>query len=199
MMRANLLPRPRVTIDLFGFALDSDHFRTALFGCVVVLAVSLIGYGIERIRLHRLESLALQSEVTFSASATRRAETKSLALEVARYQEFAREARSLRRSGPDAVIEIARIGNSVPSHVWLESLNREMRGYRVAGRSQSVDSLSGTILSLGRALPGAGASVIDIDNRAADGEGTIFSAKLSTPEAGTVDATRIQEPAGQAP
>ncbi len=179
MIRANLLPRPKERVALAGLDIDAEYVRQALFGLLVVLAVVAIGVGIEMLRLSRLDAAATEQEARIAADAPRRAHVKTLALDVARYQSFAREARAYRRSGSDVAIALARIGNSVPARVWLDSLERQTLGYTVAGESTSVDTLGGTIVSLGKALPQTRATLVNLDNRQADGSGVHFTARVA--------------------
>ena len=179
MIRANLLPRPKETIALFGFELDGDYARQALVGFAVVIAVALLGIGIETMRTQRLEAAARDAESALAAHGPARIESQRLALDVARYQEIAREAAAVGRSGATAAIEIARIGNAVPERVWLDSLAHSPSGFDLAGGTSSVDTLSGTILTLGDALPGRAASLVSIDNRDAGAAGIRFTARIA--------------------
>lgn len=185
MIRANLLPRAKERIGFGGFDIDSEYVRQAFFGLVIVAVVVTIGVGIELLRLSRLEAAAGRQELRIAANAPQRAQAKSLALEVARYQNFANEARAYRRTGTDVAIELARIGNSVPDRVWVDSLERGSDGaYTVAGGSRTVDVLGGTIVSLGRAIPQTHASIVNIDARQNDGN-VHFSARIADTRGGS--------------
>ncbi len=179
MMRANLLPRPKERVGFAGIDFDAEYLRQTLFACVLVAIVTLAGIGIESLRVSRLEAQATAQDAAILANARVRADVKSLALEVARYQSFAREAQAYRRSGADAAIALARIGNSVPHNVWLTSLEHQATGYDVAGGAHSVDQLGGTMLSLGRAVPGTNATLVNIDNRSRASEGVHFMARVA--------------------
>lgn len=181
MIRANLLPRPKATVGFAGLELDADYLRQLLLGLLIVITVAVIGVGIERLRVHRLEVAAGIEDDLIASHTRQRGEAKALALEVARYQGFAREAGAFRRSGADAAIAVAQIGNSVPKRVWLNSLERTTNGYDMTGGSYSVDALGGTILSLGHALAGNAASLVAIDNRNTALGGVKFSAHIGTP------------------
>jgi hypothetical protein len=178
-MRANLLPRPKELVTVFGLELDAKHLRQALLGIAVVACVALIGIGIESLRLHRIESAAAAEEATLAENAPKREEAKRLALDVARYQEIAREEETVRRSGALAAVRIARIGNAIPSRVWLDSLTHEASGYELVGGSRSVDALSGAMLGLGAALPGRATALVNIDNRDQLADGVRFTARIS--------------------
>ncbi|GAC1544764.1 MAG: hypothetical protein NVS3B16_13290 [Vulcanimicrobiaceae bacterium] len=194
-----MLPRPKERIGVAGLDLDAEYLRQALFGLLVVLAVAGIGVGIESLRLARLDSATVEQELRIATNAPRRAQVKSLALEVARYQSFAREAHAYRRSGTDVAVALARIGNSIPERVWLDSLDRQTDGYTVAGGAASVDTLGGTIVALGRALPDTHAMLVNIDNRASQGNGVRFSARIAgTPNTAIDAARRASTPANTA-
>jgi Tfp pilus assembly protein PilN len=180
VIRANLLPRRKEVVRLLGVDVDRDHVREALVGLCLIALVVALGTGIEELRLHRLEDALTARETLLTEQAPERALAKRVALDVARYQEIAREAQTFRRSGPEAAIAIARIGNTVPPAVWLESIERDADGYTLAGASRSVDALSGTVLSLDGALPRTSAALLSIDNHAADRDSVHFRARLGT-------------------
>ncbi len=178
MMRANLLPRPKERVGFAGIDVDAEYLRQALFALAIVAIVALAGIGIESLRVARLEAAADEQDRIVASHAPMRAQIKALALEVARYQSFAREAQAYRRSGADAAIALARIGNSVPPSVWLTSLEHQTAGYDVVGGARSVDQLGSTMLSLGRAMPSSAATLVNIDNR--EREGTVrFTARVA--------------------
>jgi len=130
---------------------------------------------------HATRCAAAEQERRIAADAPRRAEVKALALEVARYQAFASEAGAFRRSGTDAAIALARIGNSIPNRVWIDSVERVGDGgYTVAGGAGNVAVLGSTVVSLGRALPKTRAAIVTIDTRQNDGN-VRFSARIADP------------------
>jgi hypothetical protein len=177
MIRANLLPRPKEHITFFGLSLNGERLREALLGLLVVLFVALLGIGIELIRLQRLQGAASDAERFLSAQARERAEAKSLALDVARYQEYSREAQAMRDSGARAAVAIARIGNRTPAHVWLDSIAPTHQGYGLTGQSKSIDSLGIAVLSLGRALPGERAALVSTEHH--EGDTLRFTASIT--------------------
>lgn len=198
MIRANLLPRPKERIGLGGIDFDAEYLRQVIVALAVVAAIALAGIGIESLRVARLEAAANQQDALIATNAARRNEAKALALEVARYQGFAREAQAYRRSGADAAFELAKIGNSVPDRVWLTSLDHQNSGYDVVGGARSVDALGGTMLSLARALPETNAKLVNIDNH--DASGVRFTARVAaraTPDPATLAPHRA--PVGLTP
>lgn len=178
MIRANLLPRPKDRIAIAGIDIDTEYLRQALVALFFVLVVAAIGIAIEMFRIARLGTAAAEQEVRIASEAPRRAELKAIALEVARYQSFAREAQTYRRSGADVAVTLAKIGNSVPSRVWLDSLAKQNDGYDVVGGALSVDTLGATIVSLGRALPEARATLVNMDAAQTNGGTIHFTARI---------------------
>ena len=198
MIRANLLPRPKERVGLGGIDFDAEYLRQVIVSLAIVAAITLAGIGIESLRAARLEAAAMQQDELIATNAARRNAAKVLALEVARYQSFAREAQAYRRSGADAAFALAKIGNSVPDRVWLTSLDHQTAGYDVVGGARSVDALGSTMLSLSHALPDTNAKLVNIDNHNASG--VRFTARVAanaTPEPVAVAPHR--EPLGVAP
>lgn len=177
-MRANLLPRRNTHVTVFGSDINAGYLQQALLGAAIVAAIAILGNGIEMLRLHRYEAAANDTNGALLSRTALRAESKRLALDVARYQEIAREADDVRRSGPSAAVAIARIGNAVPAGVWLDSLTHGPTGYELSGESRSVDALSGAMLTLNRALPQRPATLVSIDTREAASDAFRFSARI---------------------
>lgn len=178
MIRANLLPRPKDRIAIAGVDIDAEYLRQLLFAMLAVVLIAAIGIAIEMFRIARLQAAATEQEARIAREAPRRAELKTLALEVARYQSFAREAQTHRRSGADVAVTLAEIGNRVPNRVWLDSLAKQNDGYDLAGGATSVDTLGATIVSLGHALPDGRATLVNMDNQQPDGKGVHFTARI---------------------
>ncbi|MGP6159193.1 MAG: hypothetical protein ACLPYS_17080 [Vulcanimicrobiaceae bacterium] len=175
-----MLPRPKEHVKLAGLSLDGEYLREALYGLALVLLVAALGAGIELIRLERLHAAAADAEQLLAVQAAERAEAKTLALDVARYQEYSREAQAMRDSGARAAVAIARIGNGTPDHVWLDSIAPAHEGYGVTGQSKSIDALGVAVLSFGRALPGERASLVSTEHH--EGETLRFTARLTDPQ-----------------
>ena len=169
MIRANLLPRARTTVRAAGIALDADHLRQAFVGLAVVALIALLGIGIGELRLHRIELAAAHAEAAIGALSRDRAASKRLALDVAHYQEFAREAQHYRHSGAEIAVTIARIGNGLPDAAWLDELSHSQAGYELTGGARAVGVVGDAIARLGRALPATDASLVSLENRNADG------------------------------
>jgi hypothetical protein len=177
VIRANLLPRPRHTARVFGIRFDVDHIRQCASGLALVALVAAIGCGIERARIDAATGQLAAARNVLSARQAARDLARSLALDVARYQEFARRAARERRSGADAAFAIARIGNAVPETVWLDAVDHDASGYTVSGESLTVGAVGGAILHLGASSPG-GANLVSLDARGPDRRGIRFDARL---------------------
>lgn len=178
MIRANLLPQPRQRVGFAGFEVDVDTLRQAFFGLAIVGLVTIVGVAVESLRVARLETFAAQQDREIAAQAMMRADVKAVALDVARYQNFAREARLVRESGAEAARTIARIGNGVPDGVWLTSLERQDSGYEIVGAAKTLDRLGAAMISLGDAWQQARATLVTIDNRSGV-DGVRFTARLA--------------------
>jgi len=169
VIRANLLPRPKETLRFLGLHVDADYVRRCIVGSAVIVGVAVLGVAIEELRVHRLDAaIAADVRIVESQSASR-ADAKRLALDVARYQEFARREREMRGTGNAAALSVARIGNGVPAHVWLERLAHDEGGFELGGSATSVDAVSAAIAGFGRSSPSGAASLVSIDNRSGDG------------------------------
>lgn len=180
MIRANLLPRPKHRVGIAGIDIDTEYLRGLAFAALVVVIVAAIGIAIEMFRVARLEAAAAEQEARIAAQAPQRAELKALALEVARYQSFAHEALAYRRSGPDVAIAVARIGNTVPVAVWLDSLQQQGDGYDIAGSASSLDRIGTAIVSLGHSLPDAHATLVTMESQHRDDSAIHFTAHVGT-------------------
>jgi hypothetical protein len=179
VIRANLLPRSKETFKAFGFELDADYVRQCVAGLGLAVLVGAVGFGIERARLDSGTSRLRALEAAVTARAPERAYARRLALEVARYQEFEREADVMRRSGADAAIDVARIGNVVPASVWLDALDSDAGGYALSGKSRTLGGIGNAMLGLGSAARGARAQLESMDAHARDGREIRFTAHVA--------------------
>lgn len=180
MIRANLLPQTHEAKRLFGIALDGRYLKAAAFALAAITLVALGGTAVEELRLRRLERAAVMLEDALTAKSGERRALERLALDVARYQEFAREATAFRDSGADAAIRVARIGNLLPADVWLDSIERDDGGLMLSGGSRTVDALGRTIATLQRSLPYADASLLSIENRTEGRADVHFRARVAS-------------------
>jgi hypothetical protein len=174
VIRANLLPRANQKIGAFGIDVDSEYVRRLLVSVLIVVTVALAGTGIETLRLHRIEAAVFEAETALADQAEERGEARSLALRVERYQEIAREATAVRFSGATAALAIARIGNAVPTGVWLDSIAHLPSGFELSGGARTIDGIGATIQALST-TPARRAALVSIDTAEA---GLRFTARL---------------------
>ncbi len=170
MIRANLLPRPKETLRVFGFVLDRGLLRECLLGATVVVAAAASAFGLETLALVRFQREANELTAAVVAHAPVRAESQRLAFEVARYDEFAREMEIARRSGPNVANKLVRIGNAVPARVWLDTLTPTEDHLELTGTSASIDAIGGALVTLGAALPDTAATLVSLERREDDGD-----------------------------
>jgi hypothetical protein len=175
MIRTNLLPQNKRTLGALGFEVGGDHLRDAILGVAAIAAVSSIGVGVETLRVHRIDAVLALAATAVANRSAERAMSTTLALQVSRYQEIAREAEADRQSGTSAALAVAQIGNAVPGGVWLDSLTHDSAGFVLSGTAESLDAVSTTISRLEETTSGRRATLVSIDNR----DGWIhFTAKL---------------------
>jgi hypothetical protein len=187
VIRANLLSRPRERVSLFGASIDADDARQGLAGLGLIALVAGIGIGAERMRLDAARAQLDAFEDAIARRAPERAAAKRLAFDVARYEQFAREAAALRTSGAEEALHIVRIGNAVPDAIRLTGLEHDRRGgYAIDGESSSLAAIGGAISHLGASVAGARAELISLDAREPDAKRIRFSAHLDEPLSGTI-------------
>jgi Tfp pilus assembly protein PilN len=182
MIRANLLPRRRSSFAAFGLEIDFESARQALAGIALVAVVAGVGNGIEHARIANLQAEVAEQEAAVTARAPAREEARRLALDVARYEEFTREAAIHRRSGAAAAVAVARIGNALPASLWLDTIDRDAAGYGLAGGARTVDAVGRAMLSLEALAPGEHTELVALDAHPADrSPGLHFSAHVGAP------------------
>jgi hypothetical protein len=179
VIRANLLPRPKQKLAVFGFELDAEYVRQSLAGLGLAALVAGIGFGIERVRIDRGAAQLRELQAAVAQRAPERTVAGRLALEVARYQEFEREADIVRGSGADAALDVARIGNAVPDSVWLDALERDPTGYAVSGKSLALGGVANAMLGLSDARSDARVELVSMDAHAPDGREIRFTAHVA--------------------
>jgi hypothetical protein len=184
VIRANLLPRARTTVTAFGLEIDLEHARGCIAGLALAILVGSIGIGIERVRIDGLRGELASEEAAIAERSPERADANRLAVDVARYEEFARAAATFRRSGADAAMSVARVGNALPQAVWLDALDRDAAGFALTGESTSIDAIGSTLSHLALAAPPARADIVSIDAHATDRGGIHFNVRLAMPANG---------------
>ena len=174
MIRANLLPRARMRLKFGRTEIDAALIRDAVLGLAIVLVAGSASLAIELFRLQTLTHSAAAYQRIADAHLAQRREAQRVALELARLQALDRYASSARDSGTHAAIAVARMGNALPEHVWLDRLNATPDGFELNGEAVSTDVLSTAVVDLARVIPGKDASLATVDRR--EGGALHFSA-----------------------
>ena len=182
MIRANLLPRSREHVRLFGINVDTEYLRTAGLGLFLVLLIGGATLGVETLRLHRIGGDADAAEVTLASNDARRMEAQRVAFDVARLEATGRRAADLHRSGNDVARQIARIGNAIPAAVYLDTLTTDRDTVQLRGQSNSLDRIGETMTALGRAFPALRASLGDVNDKTSAGLDALSFTALVQPQ-----------------
>jgi hypothetical protein len=181
MIRANLLPASRATWRVFGVALDRERARTCVSACTAIAAVAAATFGLETLAFARLHGEAQRALDAVDAHAPLRLRAARIALDVARYQEFEREMRVMRRSGPGVAADIVRIGNAVPAAVRLDALAVTQDRIELNGTAQSLETMGDALAALDRALPGTAATLVRLERRGDASPLLHFAARVGRP------------------
>jgi len=180
VIRANLLPPPQERLRIFGFAIERELGTAVLLAAATVAGAAAGTLGLETLACARLQGAVTRAEVAARADASVRAQARRLALDVARYQEFAREMAIVSRSGPERAAAVVRVGNAVPPRVWLDGLVPSVDHIDLTGTSASLETMGMALRSLDRALPGSIASLVHLEPRARDSRILRFAARLDS-------------------
>jgi hypothetical protein len=179
MIRANVLPRPKESLSLFGLRIDSEYAREALAALGLSIIVASIGLSLEAMRIAHLEAGVSEQERVIDARSFERASAKDLALETARYERIDRDARLYRSSGNDIALQIARIGNRVPSGVWLDTMEHTDSGYTVSGDARSIARIGDAIAGFASVTKISQADLVSIDASRSNTEPARFTADVA--------------------
>ncbi len=164
---------------MFGLSLDTDHLRAFFAGIALVALVASVGLALERMRIARMTSSLERAETELARHAPERNDVRTAIAEIARYRAFAHDAAAFRRSGTDAAIAIARIGNAIPAHVWLDRLERDDTGYALGGGARTIEAVGRTMLALENLDAASRAELVSLDTPpAGDPNDLRFSARI---------------------
>jgi len=162
MIRANLLPRERKTLNAFGVDLDLDRLRRALSALIVLATLVMFASALQFIRTQRLGSEAALVESLLAANEAPRRDLAALVAQVTVLQHIERASRLARHSGNDAASAFAVIGNAVPNSVWLDGIARQPDGYLISGTARTLGAVGDTLDALSRTQRPAHASLINV-------------------------------------
>jgi len=178
MIRANLLPRPKESVSLFGLRVDSEYAREAIAALGLSLLVASIGFSLETLRIAHLEADVAAQERAIDARSTERASAKDLAIETARYERIDRDAHLYRTSGNAIAVQIARLGNRTPNNVWLDTMEHTESGYTVSGNARSIAGVGNAMAAFGGAPDILRADLVSIDAKRSGSEPAAFTADV---------------------
>jgi Tfp pilus assembly protein PilN len=118
----------------------------------VALSFLLLGMAraVEDWRIQKISAGIEALRIRENAIAAARARVQALSTDVARLQRIADYVRSVRRSGAERAEELASIGNSLPSHVWLTAIRETESGWAITGGARNVADVGGAMLALER-------------------------------------------------
>jgi hypothetical protein len=145
MIRANLLPREPSAVQAFGLSLAVEDVRRCsavlLVAACVVAAIS----SVQIARARRLENAAAMLERRLDLQAEARTRIAILGREVARLQRIERESLAAHYTGNAAAVEVAAIGNAIPSGVWLSGMEHRIDGYFLSGGAPNIQAVAETL------------------------------------------------------
>jgi len=163
MIRANLLPRPKEHLNVFGFRIDAEYFKETMLALLAVSVVALTCIAFEYFRAYRLAAASIDAEAIIASQSDHRRKTHEVALDLARLQALERATGILHNTGNDAALAIARIGNPFPAGTWLDAISVTNAGaFRLSGGARDIDSLSVAIRNLAHAGAGGASPAVDI-------------------------------------
>jgi Tfp pilus assembly protein PilN len=175
----NLLPRRPGRIRIFGVAFDREIARAAFLGGLCVCGCAAGVAAVETATLVDAQRAAHVLALAVAADAPLRTASRRVALDIARYQEFARELALARHTGPDVARAIVRIGNAVPARVWLDTLVPVDGHVELTGTAESVDAVGTALDSLGRDVPQTATALVSLERRDVSGSELRFSARVT--------------------
>jgi Tfp pilus assembly protein PilN len=178
MIRANVLPRPKESVSLFGIRVDAEYAREALGALGLSVLIAAIGFSLEAMRIAHLEADVANQERAIDARSVERSSAKNLALEAARYERIDLEARRYRSSGNAVAVQIARIGNRIPNGVWLDTMEHTDSGYTVSGDARSIAGIGDAIAGFSRVPEILRADLVSIDASRSSSESALFTANV---------------------
>jgi hypothetical protein len=178
MIRANVLPRPKEAVSLFGIRVDAEYAREALGALGLTVLIASIGLSLDAMRIAHLEADVAEQERAIDARAIERASANDLALETARYERIDRDARLYRSSGNAIAVQIARLGNRTPIGVRLDTMEHTESGYTVSGDASSIAGIGDAIAGFSHAPGILQADLVSIDASRSSTESALFTADV---------------------
>ncbi len=181
MIRANLLPPRSERLRFFGVAIERQLAVTFAFATTAVAGAAAATFGLEALACGRLQRDVDVATAEVVAHAPFRVRAQALALDVARYQEFARELAIVSPSGLERADDVVRVGNALPRRVWLDSLVSSGKRIELGGTSASLDAMGTALAALDGALPGSTATLVRLERTEGNARALRFAAWLDAP------------------
>jgi Tfp pilus assembly protein PilN len=183
MIRANLLPRPKETLSFFGLRFDSEYAREAVAALGLSVLVASVGFSLETLRIVHLEGDVAEQERAVDVRSIEREAANAVALETARYERIDRDAHIYRSSGNAIAVQIARIGNRIPSDVRLDTIEHAETGFTINGDARSIAAIGNAMTAIAGVPDIRRADLVSIDADRSSADSAAFTANLlSSPE-----------------
>jgi len=181
VIRANLLPPRKEKLRIFGVGIERELAATWAFAAAAVAAVAAGTFGVEALAAARAQRDVDAATAAVAAHAAFRSRAQALALEVARYQEFARELDIVSPSGSERADDVVRVGNALPRRVWLDSLVSSGDHIELSGTSASLEAMGTALAALDGALPGSTATLVRLERLQTGARALRFAARMDAP------------------
>lgn len=124
------------------------RLRSPLFALGASGAIVLSAWIIEGVRYADAQRIEHQSLAQLNQSKRDLAKTKALFAHLERLVVLVKEVRTIQGSGAGEALQLAEIGNRLPPHVWLTSLENDEHGIALHGRAANLAMLSATVTGL---------------------------------------------------
>jgi|GEM_PF-4691429 len=151
-MTINFDHRPLQPLEAAATRMRAVRLPVAGSRAVVALAGSLLlsasAGGVLAMRLHTTRSQISRDLVRLDQTAVTAAPAQTIVRRIGAIRALADELAQAQRSGDRAADELVRLGNAVPSHVWIARFRRDGSALIVDGGAASVDAVGRALISL---------------------------------------------------
>lgn len=143
--------RPAAVRRVFEWRLP-HRLRSPLFALGACAAIVSSAWIIESVRYADAQRVEGESLAHLDQSKRDLAKTKVLFAHLERLVVLVKEVRTIQGSGAAEATQLAEIGNRLPPHVWLTSIEKDDHGIALRGRAASLAMLSATVTGLATSL-----------------------------------------------
>lgn len=140
-------PRTHMLQKLFELRVP-ERLHIPLLALCASLAATGGGWSIEAYRLSCALAAEHRYETALLESTREVARADVYARRVSDLVEVDRRVRGIVRSGPAHAAQLAEIGNALPSHAWLTSVDRDTTGITLQGQTRDLTTLAAVLESL---------------------------------------------------